>query len=428
MPAKEISPTILHTAEKLPVQPQPWTHELSSVRGKFLDRLQIPENDPVVIETLDRLNKVYFDYYLPSNYPPHEYAFIVHPRDPIENDIQRQFPAFCPDFLPSDTITEIFESLPPMILGEYTGLQNSQGKNINGWVISAPITVQGTFLNGREGMMAARHKALQTAQFAQKQLGVKIVGLGETLGSLTKFGISIEDAIPELKVTTGHAYTVQLVGQVLKKGASSLGLDMKDSTLAIVGAGGAIGSSAAQLLSSDVKKIILHDLGPQFSRIQNIASRIDNENFEITSDNNRLREADLIVAATTNPFPFITRECVKPGTIIVDDSQPVNMTREEAFASKALLLHPIAQIPDGVSRTFDFSLPDLCDFSCAAEVMALASTGEYHMRTIGRLEDIDQVQNVTGLTQQTGITVAPLQSFGQLIPEDYIRSLQSYIG
>ena len=101
-----------------------WQKELSCTESAILHATRLKESDPRLGTTLHRVRKAYYDYYLPHKVKdshPGSFAFIVHPRDPIENDIARQFPAMTPDLMDEQMITPIFQSLPPFILGGVFG-------------------------------------------------------------------------------------------------------------------------------------------------------------------------------------------------------------------------------------------------------------------------------------------------------------------
>lgn len=405
-----------------------WQEKLSATERTIVDAAYLSKEDPRLKETLVRVRKAYFDYYSLSDAQdtiPGSFAFIVHPRDPVEQDIARQFPAMRPDLMDEEQITPIFQSLPPFILGEYNGLKDVYGKPLSGYVLSAPITVKGSFNNTLEGLTNAKDKTIATAQFAREKLGVEIVGLGETLGTLSKFGTTIESKVDDVKATTGHAYTVYLVGETLMQGAKAVGMNTEDATLAVVGAGGAIGASAARLLENHVGRVILIDKAQQIQRVQKMAEEMENPNVTVTNALDAIVAADLVISATNDPEPFIKSEFVTPGTVIVDDSQPVNMSAKEAQEAGALLLHPIGKTPKGVHRSFDFSLPEGTDFSCALEVMILAATDSqegYQNRTVGRLEDINKVRTIAALADSAGFGLAPLQSFGkEFLPQELER-------
>lgn len=419
-----------YTREALVQEGQLWRQDLAVTQQRVIDALHCEPDPRLLYQTLAKIDEVYRDNFSPIKPPQREFAFMVHPRDPIDNDIQRQFPVFTPEYMSPEAIDGLFRDMPPMRLGEYNGLEDEDGRQVNGYIVSAPITVQGLYLNGRDGIVDARKKVIETARFAHDRLGTKVIGTGLTLAPISKFGTAIEKEITDLNVTTGHGATVYLVGETLKNGANAVGVDMKKSRLAVIGAAGAIGSSAAEYLASEVGHVTLIDVGPMVPRLESVATRLNGASVDISSDIHALTQADLIISATSNPEPFITRDNIKKGAVIVDDSQPVNMTEKEAQIAGALLLHPIAQLPKGVERDFDFSLPQriahIDDFSCAAEAMAIAQTRQYDSRTIGRLEDVEQVRRIANLLKQTGVKAAPMQSFGHIIPQSYIEYVRAF--
>jgi acetylornithine/succinyldiaminopimelate/putrescine aminotransferase/predicted amino acid dehydrogenase len=101
---------------------------------------------------------------------------------------------------------------------------------------------------------------VQDAVTVARELGddnipVSIVGLGGYTSIMTKNALTINDY--EIPVTTGNAYTTGLAIQGVIYAAQQRKIDMDKAKLAIVGAGGNIGSILAQILIPRVDHLVL---------------------------------------------------------------------------------------------------------------------------------------------------------------------------
>lgn len=101
---------------------------------------------------------------------------------------------------------------------------------------------------------------IQDAVTIARELGddnipVSIVGLGAYTSIVTRNGESIN--YYEMPVTTGNAYTVGLSIQGVFYAAEQRGLDLSQAKVAVVGAGGNIGSVVAQILAPRVGQLML---------------------------------------------------------------------------------------------------------------------------------------------------------------------------
>jgi len=101
---------------------------------------------------------------------------------------------------------------------------------------------------------------IQDAVTIARELGddnipVSIVGLGAYTSIATRNGESTK--YYEMPITTGNAYTVGLSIQGIMYAAERRGVDLREAVVAVVGAGGNIGSVVAQILAARVGRLML---------------------------------------------------------------------------------------------------------------------------------------------------------------------------
>lgn len=267
--------------------------------------------------------------FLSKFFKKYDFAFLVHPRD--AKDVDHYIPLS--RFIPSWLKEKISYHLWPIVVSEITGLKDKDGKELLGCIIACPMTA-GQLMKHRD---KARCEIIKAAKLA-KSLGVKIIGLGALLSSLSRGGLDITEKVESVGVTTGHGLTVHIVAQHVLKAVEALDIDLSKSTIAVVGAAGSIGSGSISLLTeNNFKEVILLDVKRKNDAVQGLRTKLLSANGKnnITTSNqmNDLKRADIIITATNAPETLVLSEHLKPGVVIVDDAQPTDID-EEVFKSR----------------------------------------------------------------------------------------------
>lgn len=172
-----------------------------------------------------------------------------------------------------------------------------------------------------------------------KDLPVQIVGLGAYNSIVTENALSFNDLARP--VTTGNAYTAALMYQGIIKAMQQRNSELDKSTIAVVGAGGNIGSAIAELFCTKVHKTILVGRDNNESRkkaervVQQCKELIQLSSEEEQSDKQvvvgsifNLMEADIVVVATnSSDMNLVTPHNVKPGSVVCCASVPSNLSQ-----------------------------------------------------------------------------------------------------
>lgn len=347
------------------------------------------------------------------------FAFLVHPRN--EEDIFRRFP-----FLrgaPSWLQKGIQHYFWPVTVSKITGLQSQSGDGeIPGFVISIPMTA-GEMLKNR---VRAKNQIIRATRLARNK-GAKIVGLGALTSSLSRGGLDLIH-VPGVAVTTGHAYTGYTVTQTLLAQLKNAKIPYTEEIchIAIVGAAGSIGSISAEILTGEgVKSLILIDIERKMDSVHELKAilleRHPGINITCSTDMQNLRNAVGIVTATNAPDALVRDKHVTPGTIIVDDAQPSDISPELYDRDDVLILEAGAVHTPNVSSNFNMGLADRNDnFCCLAEVLILASNKHRHNFVINRAK-LSEVEHISEGGKKLGFKLAKPQNEHGLIKEDLIN-------
>lgn len=314
-----------------------------------------------------------------------DFVFLVHSRD--RTDLPRKFPIL--KYLPNSIFDWLTMSLPPLVVSKVTGLASKTGKPLMGVVIGIPMTARQLL----EHRNKALKRILQSVNLAKKK-GAKYIALGAMTASLSKGGKDIIERIKDVYVTTGRTYTVKNITEYIEDLIKRFSIDRGAVRIGIVGAAGGIGSGVAMSLAKKgYKRLFLIDLERKLIHLKRHIGVLEKDaaglNIEISHKVSTIVNCDIIVAATSSPEIVIESYDVSPGTIIINDAQPSDVSPEIIKNRNDVLV-----IEGGVLRTrdinchFDFGLAHRNDiFSCLAEALILARMGEEGHQS---LEGFDQ--------------------------------------
>ncbi|AJK48196.1 amino acid adenylation domain-containing protein [Burkholderia plantarii] len=185
-------------------------------------------------------------------------------------------------------------------------------------------------------------RLVRQCQSLAKVLGARMVSLTGLIPSATDYGRAVpeDDALPP--VTTGHATTTSAVVLSVRRLLATAGRRLEDETLAFIGLG-SIGSSTLRLLLSVLphpRRLILCDVYQKREYVERLMQEVRDElgfrgelsfHHESRGVAPQAYEATLIVGATNAP-DVVEVSRLRPGTLIVDDSDPHCFNPEQAIA------------------------------------------------------------------------------------------------
>lgn len=350
------------------------------------------------------------------------FAFIIHPIDP-KRDVSRKFP-FLGRVLSEGQIDFFSTFFPPVYLSEIVGIRSeATGKEIKGWLIACPYTPR-RMLSLPE--KTVYRKIIQTGRMAEK-LGAKILGLGAFTSVIGDAGITIARGL-DIPVTTGDAYTVAIAVEALREAAKLMGIDIAQSTAAVVGAGGAIGRVCAELLADDVSKLYL--LGRRPEPLEKLKAKLDissRAELQFGTDLSLLANADLILTVTSAVNKNVIRpEHLRAGSVVCDVARPRDVSAMVAAARDDILVIDggVVDIPGMIDFNFDFGFPEGKAYACMAETMALALEGRFEDYTLGKDISRSRVDEIAMISRKHGFRLSGFRSFEKEVTPAQIESVR----
>ncbi len=354
-----------------------------------------------------------------------KFAFLVHPRD--NTDFLRRFPYL--RFLPESFLSFLTKYMPPVTVSNITGLTTKEGTPIEGYIIAVTMTAK-QMMEDREH---ALKKIISAAKFAEKK-GVGMIGFGALTSSLSKGGLDVVPAVKEMGITTGRAYTTKTVTDYVKKCVEDFGFDKSKVKVAVVGAGGSIGSSCARILAAwGVRNFIFIDTEKRASHLKKQVEHMSSVHFDAKIDISHaiadIKGWDIIITATNTPEAVISSSDLMAGAIVINDAQPSDVPnsvikeRDDVLIIEGGVIHT-----PGIKCNFNLGLAGREDtFCCLGEVLVLAREGHFENYALGEL-DTDLVAHIEEMATDLKFSISRFQnSVQRYIPDVQIEKVRGII-
>ncbi|MEM7050923.1 MAG: aminotransferase class III-fold pyridoxal phosphate-dependent enzyme [Acidobacteriota bacterium] len=396
--------------------------------------------------------------------PGGRFAFIVHPLDISDySDLDSSLGILSKEQL-EHLSTCIGDNFDPFVIGETSILADS-GRTAYGEFIIVPRSAEDL----REMPPDEALEEVRLAVDVARQRGAKIVGLGAYTSVVTHSGLTLQGAgIPAL--TTGNSFTSAAARRLIKMSLDSRGRRLESSSVAVLGAGGAIGQAVSLLVAEEAQRLFLvgNPAHPEASlgRLYEVAGRLlgsldrlakegrtfppgslADQVFELgismpSSDERSalakageafvaqcdalvlsvdadrwVAEADVVVTATSTVEKLVKAELLKTDAIVCDISTPSNVGPEvkEQRPDVMVVDGGIVRLPGDSRLGFNASLKKGQAYACMAETMMLALEQRYEDMSLGFNLCIEKVIELEHLAKLHGFEV-------YLDPDDLVPS------
>lgn len=354
--------------------------------------------------------------------PEDTFAFIIHPIDP-KRDVGRKYPLL--GKLPIWLIDFLSLFFPPVFISEISGVRSKgNGRTLRGWFIACPLTP--TRMMTLSPTIVYK-KIIQSGRLAEI-LGAKILGLGAFTSVVGDGGLTIAQHL-NIPVTTGDSYTVAIAVQAIQEAALQLDIPLRQSTIAIVGATGSIGTVCAQMLAPQCAHLIL--IGKQADKLNQLRQSIQGSpspKITITQHLQHLTQAQLIISVTSAIDAIIEPQHLQQGAIVCDVARPRDVSRLVAAQRPDVLVIEggMVEVPGPVKFGFNFGFPPKMAFACMAETMALALDRRYESYTLGKDIKLAQVLTIDKIARSHGFQLGGFRSFEKAVSSEDIARVRAY--
>ena len=357
------------------------------------------------------------------------FAFIIHPID-ARRDVARKYPLA--RYLPESVLEQFIKTRDPMAVSAVTGVKSKTGEELEGWLIACPLTPHQFVTLPLEFVY---HRLEQCGQIAI-ELGAGIIGLGAFTSVVGDGGITLASRLKGIAVTTGNSYTVATAIQGAVKAAELMGVALRDASVAVVGAGGSIGATCAEILSADAASMSL--VGRGLPALEATANRIASKSRAsvrmFTDVAEGLREADIVITVTSAVDAVILPEHIKSGAVVCDVARPRDVsTRVAAERNDVLVIEGgVVRVPGEMrlpkfgnpNEQFSFGFEPGTAYACMSETMMLALEGRYENFTLGKEVTARQVEEIGMMASRHGFELEGFRSFEKAVTAQHIENVK----
>lgn len=280
---------------------------------------------------------------------------------------------------------------------------------------SVHLNFIGLFLDSREIGKAYRSgdfqwivDKIQRAADLAEEHGCQVLGLGGFTSILTRNGRWVKTK--NLRITTGNSLTVGFGLKAIYRAAKQKNVVMEEASVGIVGAGGNIANTYAELLAGRTQEMILIPRvldSPKILQLkQQLLARNPSLKITITNQMERLKECAIVVTSSNAVHPIIFPEHLSSQTkIICDLAVPVDVDK-----SVSLIYPDLKQIMGGIVRLPEENqftvggvpLPSGHIFACMGETLLMGLDGCTHFSGSTGAVHPDDVYQTLGLAHHFG--------------------------
>lgn len=405
---------------------------------------------------------------------PRRFAFLIHYTE--EADVLRSDPSFASfsDQEMSDWLAWV-RRLGPGTARRLPLVASRAGARAEGMILSVPMLPRDMRGPGRAQAVEMIRAAVDMAADA----GADRVGLGAFTSIVTRGGESV--AGRGAPVTSGNTLTTVTAVQAIERTAARAGLDLSQANVAVVGASGAIGRLAALMLARKAGSLTLvgnagNPFAPKLlARVadevcatlaatpaqsggrlaakmrrtgglaaatgerfdKGVADRLSlafllrNEPrplWTTTDIDQALRQADVVLVATSSDATLVDPSALRPGTLVCDVARPPNVAHADLAGRGVLafdggLARPPFEIDLGPFQT----LPKNLCWGCLGETMLLALAGEERDYSLGSQLSLADADRIAELAALHGFEPAPTQWYGEMATEADLDAFAAHV-
>lgn len=315
-------------------------------------------------------------------------AFMVHPMtiDDLWQPASQRWVRHFVDrgWLRETWLRRVLLWMRPQVQGEITGIELSDGRELRVLLIGGPLLPDQI----RAFPDVAERMAIQGARMA-REFGAEAFGLGAFWSTVGEKGQLVQDAVPEIAITNGGAYTAATVRAAvpgLLERFAAAGGTLKSACAAVVGANGVVAFGVARSIAPEVGKLVL--IGRDAERLARSAQTLQRKHPEleivVSTDVADCAEADLVFTATSDPRPVLFPQHVKPGAWVYDIGRPADVDESvREVPGVQIIPGGVVRPPGSMRSAIDLHFGSAKVPACMAETMIMTATRAFDRRSLG---------------------------------------------
>jgi acetylornithine/succinyldiaminopimelate/putrescine aminotransferase/predicted amino acid dehydrogenase len=307
---------------------------------------------------------------------------------------------------------DLIADLPPVVVLRAPVVRSPTGAEAEGLILSLPWLPREMARRGPRRVGEAIARAVDLAA----QCGARVVGLGGHTAPYSQRGLAVVGRGPA--VTTGNALTAGMTFAAVCQAARRRRLDLREASVAVVGARGSVGALCARLFARARPRRLLLLANPATGDGPLQALRAEMEwspgVVRVGTDPAQLGACDVVVTTTGAGRPVLDDVPLAAGTIVCDVARPPDTSpRLRARPDLVVIDGGLVSLPDPRVRFGAGNLlgmPDGVQLACLAETILLALESDPRDHGVGDDVPVSQVDGVMALAERHGFRLAPLPS------------------
>ncbi len=369
--------------------------------------------------------------------PAYEQRGFAMPPSPIQSGFVSNFrfhtdvknvPAFkgCAD-LSRERVEDVLNASEPQVVAHLTGNAPS-GDEVNTLFAMIPMT--------GEMMLREEEKStvvLQTARACNmlQKLGCGVIGLGSMTGSALTGGGQLvaqhEMLGADVHLTTGNTFSAMSTLRTADRLMERFKLSFDDIHIGVLGATGSIGTALSLETARRLRNrssLLLVARNPR--RLENLLEVLPHkEKIKCSTHLGDVRDVDLLIVATTSTDFLLTSELLKPGMIVIDETQPRNTSPKLKERRDVLIVDGALISTPSINFEIDIGSPPGTAFACLVETMMLGLEGRVTNHfALGNVSP-GNFQKMEILAKRYGFDLAPFRSFDEIIPDERFAEFEA---
>lgn len=324
-------------------------------------------------------------------------AFLIHPMTVRDVWEVRRFrwllPFYCRGLIPGRAVSWMARFARPMKVDDIRPIVTADGRRARVYLIGVPLLPDQ--IRSEPGLAVRR--AVQASDLAAN-LGATVLGLGAYWSVVGNKGLDVQARSP-IAITNGGAYTAGTIKMAVPLVLARLrdrGVDPARATAAVVGANGVVGFGICRAVVAHVGRLIMvgRDQGRLERSMELLARRHPGAAIEATTGLERLRDAELIFTATSEPQPVVLFEHVREGVLLFDLGRPPDVDASvHEVPGVEVIPGGIVRLPGGPrGRIEDLGYGPGLVPACLAETIIIALDACFERASLGdrtRSEDVE---------------------------------------
>ena len=294
----------------------------------------------------------------------------------------------------------------PQAMGLVKGIKLKDNRDLEVLLIGAPMLPEAI----RSKKELATQKAIEAARIA-KSHGAEAFGLGAFWSTVGEKGVKVQEAVPDINITNGGAYTAATVKAAVPGLLASFaknGGELSSATAAVVGANGVVAFGVARSIANEVAKLIL--IGTDLARLERSAKTLrkkyPNTVIECSTDISQIKQADLIFSATSDPNPVIFAKDIKEDVWIFDLGRPEDVADEvKEMPNVHIIPGGMVKPPGNMVSEIDLHFGHDMIPACMAETMIMTATKSFDKASLGPITKTKNIDYYLRTGEELGFKI-----------------------